>query len=61
MNLHVSSTIYLNEKLDGSNYQNNIEVEDIRLFIIEENSLKKVNQKYSIGDFIFFSFFQLDL
>ena len=41
--------------LDGSNYQNNIEVEDIRLFIIEENSLKKVNQSIQLE----ISFFQL--
>jgi hypothetical protein len=40
--------------LDGSYYQNNIEVQDIRLFIIEENSLKKVNQSIQL-EISFFS------
>ena len=35
--------------LDGSNYQNNIEVEDIRLYIIEENLLKKDIQVIQLG------------
>ena len=35
--------------LDGSNYKNNIEVEDIRLYIIEENPLKKNIQVIQLG------------
>ena len=35
--------------LDGSNYQNNIKVEDIRLYIIEENPLKKDIQVIQLG------------